>query len=54
MAKELTWSISVEVDDKLVPFEDCNLDELKPIWQKRLSETLSDYYSSHPDEYSAV
>lgn len=54
MAEKLTYSTSVRIDDKVIPFDECNFDEIKSIWQKRLSETLSDHYSSHPDEYSAV
>lgn len=54
MARELTFSLSIKVDDKVIPFEECDLDEILPVWRKRLSDSLSDYYSSHPKEYSAV
>lgn len=54
MAKELTYSVAVLIDNKEIPLYQVKSDDLQQIkdnWSKRLTGVMSDYYSSHPDEF---
>lgn len=57
-AKELTFACMLLYEDgRAVPFEELTEDELKR-WRenaaRRLSESMSDYYTQHPDEFARL
>ena len=57
MAKELTYSISVIVGDTVKPFDELSEGEhqqLRDNIKERLSNSLSTYFTQHPDEYQNV
>lgn len=57
MAKELTYSISVIVGDTVKPFDELTESEhqqLRDNVKERLSNSLSTYFTQHPDEYQKV
>ena len=57
MAKELTYSISVIVGDTVKPFGKLTEGEhqrLRDNIKERLSNSLSTYFTQHPDEYQKV
>lgn len=57
MAKELTYSISVIVGDTIKPFDELTEDEHKQLRdnaRERLSNSLSTYFTQHPDEYRKI
>ena len=53
----LTARCFVMMDDKTVEWDDMTDQEesqLRERWSERLSSTMSDYYSQHPDEYKRL
>lgn len=57
MSRELTATIQVMVGDKIKPFDELTKDELVQLHTnaaKRLSNSLSLYYTQHPYEYQYV
>lgn len=57
MAKELTYSINVIVGDTVKPFDELTENEYKQLCdnaRERLSNSLSTYFTQHPDEYKKI
>ncbi len=53
----LTYRLFLETETETKAFEDCTTDEIKKFEEnatKRLSNTLSQYYTQHPKEFESV
>lgn len=55
---DITGRCFIEIDGAApVPFDSLSSEEKErvfAIWSERLSKTMSDYYSNHPEEYSRI
>lgn len=57
VAKELTFTINVIINNQTKPFEELTASEqtdFKKSMTQRLSDTMSRYYSNHIDEYKKL
>ena len=57
MAMALTYRLFLETETETKRFEDCTTNEIKRFEEnakKRLSNTLSQYYTQHPTEFERI
>ncbi len=56
--KELSGRCFIEINGAAaVPFDSLSAEEknrVMEIWSERLSQTMSAYYTNHPEEYSRI
>lgn len=57
MVMALTFRLFLETETETKRFEDCTTNEIKTFEEnaiKRLSNTLSQYYTQHPQEFESI
>jgi hypothetical protein len=57
MTLAITFRLFLETETETKRFEDCTKDEIKAFNEnaaKRLSDTLSQYYTQHPEEMAQI